>query len=83
MFKSIKNNMRVFAILMVLITSFITRVLVSYKHLGTIDLTFDTLIVVAIGVLILVAVLVASSITKGIALPMKKMEKVMNNIAPS
>lgn len=81
MFKSIKNSMRVFAILMVLITSIITMMLVSYKHLGVIDLTFDTLIVVAIGVLILVAVLVASSIIKGITLPMKKMEKVMNNIA--
>jgi len=81
MFKSIKNNMIVFAILMVLITSFITTMLVSYKHLGTIDLTFDTLIVVAIGVLILVAIGVATAITKSVTLPMKKMEKVMNNIA--
>ncbi len=80
MFKSIKWNIKIFAILMVLITSIVTMMLVSYKQTGTIDLTFDTLIVVAIGVLILVSIIISSTISKGITMPMKKMERAMNNI---
>ncbi len=80
MFKSIKSSIRIFAILMVLITSLLTMMLVSYKHTGKIEITFDTLIVVAIGVLVLVGFIVATAISKGITMPMKKMEKAMNNI---
>ncbi len=80
MFKSIKWNIKIFAILMVLVTSVITMMLVSYKQTGKIELTFDTLIVLAIGVLILVSLIIASTITKGITMPMKKMEKAMNNV---
>ena len=80
MFKSIKWNIKIFAILMVLITSIVTMMLVSYKQTGTIDLTFDTLIVVAIGVSILVSLCFAVAISKGITIPMKKMERAMNNV---
>ena len=80
MFKSIKWNIRIFAILMVLITSILTMMLVSYKQTGKIEFTFDTLIVVAIGVLVLVSFIVATAISKGITIPMRKMEKAMNNI---
>ncbi len=80
MFKSIKWSIKIFTIFMVLITSILTMMLVSYKQTGKIDLTFDTLIVVTIGVLILISLIVSTIISKGIIVPMKKMEKSMNNI---
>ena len=80
MFKSIKSSIRIFAIFMVLITSILTMMLVSYKYTGRIEITFDTLIVLTIGVLVLVSVLFATAISKDITMPMKKMEKAMNNI---
>ena len=80
MFKSIKWNLKLFAILMVLVTSLVTMMLVSYEHTGKIEFTFDTLIVLAIGVLILISYIIANIITRGIVLPLKKMEKSMNNI---
>ena len=79
MFKSIKWNIKIFAILMVLTTSVLTMMLVSYKQTGKIEFTFDTLIVVAIGVLILASVIVASIITdQGPMIAILKMDYVKN-----
>ena len=80
MFKSIKWDLKIFAILMVLVTSLVTMVLVSYEYTGKLEFTFDTLIVLTIGVLILVGIIIASIITKGIVTPLKKMEKSMTSI---
>lgn len=80
MFKSIKSRISVFVIIMILGTWLITTLIVSYKCTGYFNMTFDTLIVLTIGVLLLVGLIVSAIISDGIKVPLKKMEKIMDGV---
>ncbi|MDD2627493.1 MAG: histidine kinase dimerization/phospho-acceptor domain-containing protein [Clostridia bacterium] len=80
MFKSMKWNIVLLATSLVLISSLVTMLLVSYRHIGKPEFAFDTLIVLTIGVLLLVSIMISSMISRNVSYPMKRMQKIMQNL---
>ena len=80
MFKSTKSKMGVLVISLTLVTWVVTTLLVSYKCTGDFNMTIDTLIVLAIGVLLLVGLILSAIISNQVKIPLRKMEKLMYGV---
>lgn len=81
MFKSIKVGLRVFVVLVVIITTVITQLMVSYTSTGKAEVYFKAPIVLTIGAVLLLSFILITLITSKITTPLKKIQKTMKGVS--
>ena len=81
MFKSIKVGLRVFVVLVVIMTTVITQLMVSYTSTGKAEVYFKAPIVLTIGAVLLLSFILITLITSKITTPLKKIQKTMKGVS--
>ena len=81
MFKSIKVGLRVFVVLVVIMTTVITQLMVSYTSTGKAEVYFKAPIVLTIGAVLLLSFILITLITSKITTPLKKKQKTMKGVS--
>jgi len=81
MFKSHKTNLKVLFCLVVIITAIIINLTVNYSITGKFAFMFNTPTLISIGVLIVIALIMANVVSSKIDMPLKKIERSMRSLA--
>ena len=80
MFKSLKTSIKVMMTLLVVITFITAYCVVSYTMNGKVSFEVNTPSLISIGVLVIIALIIATDIGNKIVFPLKKVEKSMRHL---
>lgn len=81
MFKSLKTSIKVMMTVLVVASYITAECVVSYVVTGKVSLEFNTPNLISIGVLVVIALIVATELENNIVFPLKKIEKSMKHLS--
>ena len=81
MFKSLKTSIKVMMTLLVIITFVTAEFVVTYTMNEKVSFEFNTPSLISIGVLVVIALIIATDIGNKVVFPLKKIEKSMRHLA--